>query len=243
VGYTTMSKKMSDQVLAILLNLGIVATRRIKHKAGSPGHMRNAYEITISGDHLKTFSREIGFRLPHKQERLESYLTTHKESKTNVDLFYHIAPLVEKCWRSLSEKKQSTSELASAADKIRDRGRISRKTLRMFVNAFETHQCILPEARYLTMLLNANLFFSPITSITDSKTRVYDFTVPTTHSFISNGMISHNTLLARAVAGESGVPFFHISGSEFVEMFVGVGSSRVRDLFSTEKSSSVYYFH
>ncbi|MDQ5970226.1 MAG: cell division protease FtsH, partial [Patescibacteria group bacterium] len=39
------------------------------------------------------------------------------------------------------------------------------------------------------------------------------------------------TLLARAVAGEAKVPFFHISGSEFVEMFVGVGASRVRDLF------------
>lgn len=43
------------------------------------------------------------------------------------------------------------------------------------------------------------------------------------------------TLLARAVAGEANVPFFHISGSEFVEMFVGVGSARVRDLFSTAK--------
>ncbi len=43
------------------------------------------------------------------------------------------------------------------------------------------------------------------------------------------------TLLARAVAGEAGVPFFSISGSEFVEMFVGVGASRVRDLFDTAK--------
>lgn len=43
------------------------------------------------------------------------------------------------------------------------------------------------------------------------------------------------TLLARAVAGEAGVPFFSISGSEFVEMFVGVGASRVRDLFSLAK--------
>ena len=39
------------------------------------------------------------------------------------------------------------------------------------------------------------------------------------------------TLLARSVAGEAGVPFFSISGSDFVEMFVGVGASRVRDLF------------
>ncbi|HEY9872110.1 MAG TPA: ATP-dependent zinc metalloprotease FtsH3 [Candidatus Obscuribacterales bacterium] len=44
------------------------------------------------------------------------------------------------------------------------------------------------------------------------------------------------TLLARAVAGEAGVPFFSISGSEFVEMFVGVGASRVRDLFEQAKS-------
>ena len=39
------------------------------------------------------------------------------------------------------------------------------------------------------------------------------------------------TLLARAIAGEAGVPFFTISGSDFVEMFVGVGASRVRDMF------------
>ena len=45
------------------------------------------------------------------------------------------------------------------------------------------------------------------------------------------------TLLARAVAGEANVPFFSISGSEFVEMFVGVGASRVRDLFSTAKKA------
>lgn len=46
------------------------------------------------------------------------------------------------------------------------------------------------------------------------------------------------TLLARAVAGEAGVPFFHISGSEFVEMFVGVGASRVRDLFDKAKQAA-----
>ena len=46
------------------------------------------------------------------------------------------------------------------------------------------------------------------------------------------------TLLAKAVAGEAGVPFFSISGSEFVEMFVGVGASRVRDLFDQAKRHS-----
>ncbi|MBU1167684.1 ATP-dependent metallopeptidase FtsH/Yme1/Tma family protein, partial [Patescibacteria group bacterium] len=46
------------------------------------------------------------------------------------------------------------------------------------------------------------------------------------------------TLLARAVAGEADVPFFHIAGSEFVEMFVGVGASRVRDLFAKAKKAA-----
>ncbi len=49
---------------------------------------------------------------------------------------------------------------------------------------------------------------------------------------------SGKTLLARAVAGEAGVPFFSISGSDFVEMFVGVGASRVRDLFSQGKKNA-----
>ena len=46
------------------------------------------------------------------------------------------------------------------------------------------------------------------------------------------------TLLAKAVAGEAGVPFISISAAEFIEMFVGVGASRVRDLFKTAKEAA-----
>ena len=46
------------------------------------------------------------------------------------------------------------------------------------------------------------------------------------------------TLMAKAISGEAGVPFFSVSGSEFVEMFVGVGASRVRDLFEQAKKNS-----
>ena len=46
------------------------------------------------------------------------------------------------------------------------------------------------------------------------------------------------TLLAKAVAGEANVPFFSISGSDFIEMFVGVGPSRVRDLFKEARENS-----
>ena len=55
---------------------------------------------------------------------------------------------------------------------------------------------------------------------------------------LTGGPGTGKTLLARAVAGEAGVPFFSISGSEFVEMFVGVGASRVRDLFANAKKSA-----
>ena len=49
------------------------------------------------------------------------------------------------------------------------------------------------------------------------------------------------TLLAKAIAGEAGVPFFTISGSDFVEMFVGVGASRVRDMFDQGKKLSLIH--
>ena len=52
------------------------------------------------------------------------------------------------------------------------------------------------------------------------------------------------TLLARAIAGEAKVPFFAISGSDFVEMFVGVGASRVRDMFDQAKETcAVHYLY
>ncbi len=55
---------------------------------------------------------------------------------------------------------------------------------------------------------------------------------------LMGGPGSGKTLLARAVAGESGVPFFHVSASEFVEMFVGVGAARIRDAFLTAKRAA-----
>jgi len=229
-GYATVSKKLSDQLLILLLNFGIVAHRRIKASINIY-HPRPVYEITISGSALRVFKKEVGFRLSRKQEALEDYLRTHPKENTNVDLFPFIVKIIEKGWKKISKARKSNSRFANLIDKARDRKRISRNSLALFLDLFK--KCGLKESRinYLKNLYDANLFFSPIVQIENCRNRVYDFTVPKYHSFIANGLISHNTLLARAVAGEAHVPFLSISGSEFVEMFVGVGSGRVRSLF------------
>lgn len=55
---------------------------------------------------------------------------------------------------------------------------------------------------------------------------------------------SFQTLVAKAIAGEAGVPFYQMAGSEFVEVLVGVGSARIRDLFKRAKVKSLFiYFH
>lgn len=225
VGYATVSKKLADQLMAILLNFGIVAKLRLKAKAGTIGHPRNVYEIIISGVSLVIFAHSIGFRLKRKQAAIEHYLATHAIGNTNVDVFPYIFPLVNDCWQALRLKQKSSEQLARIIDKVRQRERISRRSLQLFIAEYEKSGVLCGSGEYLKSLLAAQLFFSPVEKIEHSRARVYDFTVPQAHSFISNGIISHNTLLARAVAGEANVPFFHISGSEFVEMFVGVGAS------------------
>jgi len=236
-GYTTVSKKLSDQVMTMLLNFGIVPNRRIKHKANG-SHVCTVYEIILSGGELVKFSTEIGFRLTRKQKQVNEYLKKHPRRNTNVDIFYNISYMVDRAWRELSTKKLSGEKLSKLAHKVRTRKSISRDSLSVFVEKFKEKGLHSQDVEYLDSLLNAKLFFSPVQSIQTGKSKVYDFTVPKTHSFISNGMVSHNTLLARAVAGEAGVPFFHLSGSEFVEMFVGVGASRVRDLFKMAKKAA-----
>jgi ATP-dependent metalloprotease FtsH len=238
VGYSTVSRHLAEQVTMLLLDLGIVPRLRVKTEAGDT-HPHRVWEIVISGTSLPRFATEVGFRLPRKQQALEEYLATHTAGvNTNVDVIPHVAPLILECWKELRQRGKSTSRLASLADKLRDRGRVSRQALREFAEAFATAGCTHPASEYLAQLADLDVFFSPVWHIEHGEADVYDVTVPTTHSFVTNGMISHNTLLARAVAGEANVPFFSISGADFVEMFVGVGASRVRDLFDQAKRNA-----
>ena len=237
VGYSTISKKLADQIMMMLLNLGVIPSRRIKAKFNED-HPNSVYEIIISGTSLEVFKREVGFRLSRKQKLLEDYLTNHRIGNTNIDIFPYITDTIVNQWTKLSKQKLSNSYFANLIDKIRDRRRVSRKSLGKILDLFGKHKIKDTKVDYLRSLYSSNLLFSPIKKIEPGEGEVYDFTVPKNHSFISNGFISHNTLLARAVAGEARVPFFHISGSEFVEMFVGVGASRVRDTFATAKKSA-----
>ena len=227
-GYCTTSEKLANQVNSILLNFGVVSRLRVKKEATE--NTKKVYEIVVSGTYLSVFADEIGFKLGRKQTALNEYLLQENVGKnTNIDLFYEISDLVVECWQELSASGKSNSRLAALVDKVRTRKRISRNSLREMVEAFEEGYVKNEKVGYLTDLLNANLFFSPIEKIEEGFAEVFDFTVPETHSFISNGVISHNTLLAKAVAGEANVPFFSISGSDFVEMFVGVGASVTGD--------------
>ncbi len=228
VGLSSVSKKLIDQVAMLLLNLGIVPSMRIK-RPGDENHFRNVYELTISGSYLLKFAKEIGFRLPRKQKVLEKYLMTRWQGNTNVDVIYNVGELVEKVWREISIKRKSNSWLANVVDKTRDKNRISRNALAKFIEELEKRGVQSEEFYYLKKLLEADLYFVPIVKKEYRKNKVYDFTVEKSHSFISNGFISHNTLLARATATEAGVPFFSISASEVIELFVGVGASVTGD--------------
>jgi len=235
--YTTVSKEMAHQVHMILLNLGIVAGLNVKGKPEN-GYYRNVYRLSITGSAFVDFSKTVGFRLTRKQVLLEGHSQKMLRVNTNIDVIPGIAALIEESWREISRLKLSNEKLSKVIDKVRRRGRVSRQTLSEYVSYANSLGVKIPHLEYLRNLLEAKLFFSPVIEKSHSQARVYDFTVPETHSFLGNGFVNHNTLLSRAVAGEAGVPFFSIAGSEFMEMLVGVGAARVRDMFAQAKKAA-----
>lgn len=235
--YTTVSEKMARQVQMMLLNLGVIATLNVKGSV-EHGYHRPVYRISMTGDSLIAFSKLVGFRLSRKQKLLTSHASKVTRSNTNIDVIPGIAQLVETSWRELSKRKLSNEHVSQVIDKVRRRMRVSRQTLREYLDYANKFHLELPHLEYLRSLIEENLFFSSVVEKSYGYQSVYDFTVPQTHSFIGNGFINHNTLLARAVAGQANVPFFSMAGSEFMEMLVGVGASRARDLFDTAKKSA-----
>ncbi|MBI2268609.1 MAG: ATP-dependent zinc metalloprotease FtsH [Candidatus Blackburnbacteria bacterium] len=228
IEYTTVSAQMVRQVQMMLLNLGVVVSLTVKGKPEN-GYYRDVYRLTITGAALTVFAREVGFGLSRKQGRLEDHLRRVKMFNTNVDVIPGVGSVVESSWRELSRRKLSNKKLSKMIDKVRRRTRISRQVLGDYISYVRSLDVEVPHIEYLRSLFEANFFFSPVVEKKESFARVYDFTVPETHSFLGNGFVNHNTLLAKAVAGEAGVPFFSMAGSEFMEMLVGVGASVTGD--------------
>ncbi|KKU56618.1 hypothetical protein A3H89_03090 [Candidatus Amesbacteria bacterium RIFCSPLOWO2_02_FULL_48_11] len=237
IEYSTVSEKMAKQIQMMLLNMGVVAYLNVKGKPKN-GYHRSVYRLTITGAPFVEFSRLIGFGLTRKQKLLEGHVIKMARVNTNIDVIPGVGGMVEEVWRMISARRLSNEKLSKTVDKVRNRNRVSRQTLEDFVECSSQMKMELPGLEYLRNLLEAKLFFSKVVDKTEERSVVYDFTVPKTHSFLGNGFVNHNTLLARAVAGEAGVPFYSMAGSEFMEMLVGVGSARVRDLFATAKKTA-----
>ncbi|MEK7526689.1 MAG: AAA family ATPase, partial [Patescibacteria group bacterium] len=242
VEYVTTSKKMARQVSSLLLNLGVMHKFREK---GMNQHS-TAYVILISGTPLIKFAQQVGFRLKRKQDKLSQYMIRVK-LRTNVDLMCYQGARIKRVWRYLVETGKKPSKFIDEGFHkqicryARDGRSPSMASVRLFLEACESADAEIAlneDYRYLKLIVDSDIFLDKVKYTEKSRARVYDFTVPKTHSFISNGFISHNTMLAKAVAGQAGVPFFAMAGSEFMEMLVGIGASRVRDLFGQAKAAS-----
>ncbi|XOB42093.1 MAG: ATP-dependent zinc metalloprotease FtsH [Candidatus Nealsonbacteria bacterium] len=238
------SKTLIAQLQVLLLNLGIVSKTRKKRSNQTGAYY---HYLEVSGDFTKNFAQEIGFEIEEKQKKLEKILA--KRRNTNVNTVPFAAKKIETLWQYLKKDGRkfnrafyrtltykSINEYINKVHKNPSKQKVD-KILEFFEKEKKSIRNLL-EFKQLSKLADNTFFFSPVIEIERGKDIVYDFTVPKTHSFVANGLINHNTLLARAVAGEANVPFFSIAGSEFIEMFVGVGSSRVRDLFTTAKKAA-----
>src|SRR3989338_5610935 len=244
VTFSSSSKILVDQVQVMLLNLGIVVRSYERRKKYN--NQLQSY-IVIYGDFVEKFQEQIGFRVERKKVRLSAVCVRQKN--TNINLIPLQGVLVHKVWkeavmstnRTLNREFYSQSLYKNTVRYISGERTPSQNGMNSFINGIlglSPNLVRMPEIAHLKNLSSGKFFFTKISEIKKSRAVVYDLTVPVTHNFLANGFINHNTLLARAVAGEAGVPFFHLSGSEFVEMFVGVGASRVRDLFKMAKKSA-----
>lgn len=244
ISFSSSSKILVEQVQISLLNLGIVARsyeRRKKYNNKIQGY------VAIYGDFVLNFKNEIGFSIKRKALRLEAVCS--KQRNTNVNLIPLQGELIKKVWayavatteENLNRKFYSENLYKNMKRYVSGERTPSINGMSNFIDGvskLSPYVNSLPEIAHLKNLSSGNYFFTKVSEIKKGSNTVYDLTVPVTHNFLANGFINHNTLLARAVAGEAGVAFFSISGSEFVEMFVGVGASRVRDLFQIAKKAA-----
>src|SRR3989344_1377709 len=242
VTLSSANRRLIEEIHAMLLNIGVVS-RQYDRKKKYNGELQSY--IAIYADFIESFRNEIGFTVAHKRERLDTLIT--RQRNTNINVIPNQGERIHVVWQK-AVAVESRDRAFYGQSLYKNAKRYMKGERMPTVSGMHTFIAgatglapalvALPEIAYLQRLASGDFFFTKVSSIGTGRARVYDLTVPRRHNFVANGFLNHNTLLARAVAGEAGVPFFSISGSEFVEMFVGVGASRVRDLFLTAKKSS-----
>ena len=235
INITSASGTLIEDMQTMLLNIGIVA-RSYNRKKKYNG--KNQFYLSIYGDFVEQFRREIGFTVKRKSVALEKVCA--RQRNTNINSIPHQGAAIQTVWKEtvaatnvhLDRAFYNQTLYKNTKRYITEERFPSINGMNIFLDGtmkLAPSVCRLPEVAYLRRLGSGQFFFTRVKGTSAGKARVYDLTVPHTHNFLANGIINHNTLLARAVAGEAKVPFFIISGSEFVEMFVGVGASVTGD--------------
>ncbi|HID87444.1 MAG TPA: AAA family ATPase, partial [Anaerolineae bacterium] len=218
--YTSASHQLARQVVEILLNLGMVPSVREKIHPKGKG---SSLAVELSGAELETFTQVVGFGLRRKQSDVNEYLAriTDKARYNTTDLFYNLS-------QSLSEVRSEIGLVYSDAPGIYDHfyngvkhGRLLRLTVEKLISWIETEGEAGPATKRMRSLLDAKLYFSPVTNVKRGYARVYDLHVPETHSFVANGFVNHNTAVAEAVAKESGINFVILNLARILGQWVG----------------------
>src|SRR3990167_5889944 len=244
LGISSSSGQLINELNILLLNLGIVGLlyRRKKKYNG-----KYQFYLKIYGDFVEVFRQEIGFGLSRKQSALATVCA--KKRNTNVNIVPSQMIPIQTIWRTAVAATTAVTNRAFYEQGLYKNTKRymtgerfpSMTGLNVFLSGVKElaqNIVLLPEVQHLEHLASGQFFFTKVKTIKKGRATVYDLTVPHTHNFLANGLVNHNTMLARAIAGEANVAFFSISGSEFVELFVGVGASRVRDLFQHAKKSA-----
>ncbi len=188
------SKKLCREVQLMLANLGIVASLRERTVADEPFLI-----LWMGGDNAALFLKLVGFRLARKQNAFEP---TEKSGWTRSELVPHANAAL--CALLDAHLPQSRA-VHKAFDHVQRNDRApSRSQIEKLVNLLPLEALLHPAAETLRALCSERICWERVASIEESENETWDFVVPTTHSFVANGIYNHNTTLAYIVAEELG---------------------------------------
>ncbi len=219
----TISERLARQVQVVLLNFGIVARRRAKDGVFQ-GVPYRSWEISLTGRHARAFYQRIGFRLERKQSRQGS-LPTYEFDFT--DVIPHQTAALRAVMTAQPRARAIHKRLGPV---VRGKRSLTGAFLREFVMSVNGEEDKTARG-HLGTLAGQQIFWDPIRSLEDGQAQVYDLMVETTHSFLSNGIVSHNSYLAQAISSEANVPFGYASAPSFQNMFFGVSNLRIMMLY------------